>query len=132
MQPFGDILTDLDLTGDQIYTLLGQQWVGPDLAEDPGSVEGLHLYLQDNSKAGRHRARWSTAASCSMAWPSTRPRPIASKPTTYVADGGDDFTIMTQGKNLYTGPVDIDAFVAYLKANSPLTPAAPSRITRLD
>ncbi len=39
---------------------------------------------------------------------------------------------MTQGKNLYTGPVDIDAFVAYLKANAPLTPATPNRITRLN
>jgi 5'-nucleotidase len=129
VQPFGDILTDLDLTGAQIYTLLGQQWVGqtsPKILE----VSKGFTYTWDNSLPdGASKVVDGSVMLNGVAIDKTKTYRIEAN--NYVAGGGDGFTIMTQGQNLYTGPVDVDAFTAYIKANSPLTPAAPSRITRL-
>jgi 5'-nucleotidase len=51
---------------------------------------------------------------------------------TFLAQGGDNFTVMKAGKNYTaTGYKDIDAFVAYMKANPKLAPPT-SRITRLN
>lgn len=129
VQPFGDILTDLDLTGDQIYTLLGQQWVGqtsPKILE----VSKGFTYTWDNSKPdGASKVVDGSVMLNGVAIDKTKTYRVEAN--NYVAGGGDGFTIMTQGKNLYTGPVDVDAFVAYLKANPSLTPATPNRITRL-
>jgi 5'-nucleotidase len=129
VQPFGDILTDLDLTGDQIYTLLGQQWVGqtsPKILE----VSKGFTYTWDNSLPdGASKVVDGSVKLNGVAIDKTKTYRIEAN--NYVAGGGDGFTVMTQGKNLYTGPVDVDAFTAYIKANSPLSPAAPGRITRL-
>jgi 5'-nucleotidase len=49
----------------------------------------------------------------------------------FLADGGDNFTVMATGKNrVNSGVIDIDGFVTYMRNNSPLAPPAP-RITRL-
>ncbi len=129
VQPFGDILTDLNLTGAQIYTLLGQQWVGqtsPKILE----VSKGFTYTWDNSLPdGASKVVDGSVKINGVAIDKTKTYRVEAN--NFVAGGGDGFTVMTQAQNLYTGPLDIDAFVAYLKANSPLTPAAPSRITRL-
>ena len=49
----------------------------------------------------------------------------------FLADGGDGFTVLTQGTGRVNGRVDLDAFVDYLTANSPVTPPAPTRVTKL-
>ena len=129
VQPFGDILTDLDLTGDQIYTLLGQQWVGqtsPKILE----VSRGFTYTWDASQPdGTNKVVDGSVKLNGV--PIDKTKTYRVEANNFVAGGGDGFKIMTQGKNLYTGPVDVDAFTAYIKAHSPLTPAAPNRITRL-
>ena len=47
----------------------------------------------------------------------------------FLAAGGDSFTALTQGTNVTGGPIDLDAFTAYLTANSPVAPPATDRIT---
>ena len=51
----------------------------------------------------------------------------------FMAPGpGDNFDVVGTGKNVRnSGVIDIDAFVAYVKANSPLSPPA-KRITRVN
>jgi 5'-nucleotidase len=50
----------------------------------------------------------------------------------FLGQGGDNFTVMQSGKNyVATGYKDIDAYVAYLKANPKLAPPS-KRITRLN
>ena len=50
----------------------------------------------------------------------------------FLAAGGDNFTVMATGTNLVdTKVLDLDAFIAYFRANSPVSPPAP-RITRLN
>ena len=40
----------------------------------------------------------------------------------FLAGGGDGFTTLRQGTNAVTGVLDIDAFVDYLGASSPVAP----------
>jgi 2',3'-cyclic-nucleotide 2'-phosphodiesterase (5'-nucleotidase family) len=48
----------------------------------------------------------------------------------FLQGGGDNFPTMAQGKNVYFGGLDIDAFANYLTAHSPYTPATLTRITK--
>ncbi len=40
----------------------------------------------------------------------------------FLADGGDSFTVFTEGTNRLGAGDDLDAFVEYLGANSPVSP----------
>jgi 5'-nucleotidase len=45
---------------------------------------------------------------------------------------GDNFSVVTAGKNITnSGVIDIDAFVAYMKAHPNLAPPTP-RVTRVN
>ena len=46
----------------------------------------------------------------------------------FLVGGGDGFSVFTQGTDLWSGPLDLDAFTAYLTANSPVAPPALNRI----
>ena len=47
----------------------------------------------------------------------------------FLAAGGDGFSELTNGTDLAGGPVDLDAFTAYLTANPGLAPPPADRIT---
>ena len=49
----------------------------------------------------------------------------------FLATGGDNFTIFRDGTNIFGGPQDLDALEAYLKARNPLAPPAADRIRNL-
>ncbi|MGY1595115.1 5'-nucleotidase C-terminal domain-containing protein [Geodermatophilus sp. SYSU D00708] len=46
----------------------------------------------------------------------------------FLAGGGDGFTVLPGGTNAVTGPIDLDAFTAYLGASSPVPAPALDRI----
>ena len=47
----------------------------------------------------------------------------------FLAGGGDGFTALIAGTDLLNGMFDVDAFVNYLTANSPVAPGPMNRIT---
>ena len=47
----------------------------------------------------------------------------------FLAAGGDGFTVFTQGTDLVGGPMDLDAFTAYLTAHPNLSPPPADRVT---
>jgi 5'-nucleotidase len=47
----------------------------------------------------------------------------------FLAEGGDNFTLLAQGTNRLGGAVDLDALVDYFAANSPVPPGPQTRIT---
>jgi len=49
----------------------------------------------------------------------------------FLAAGGDGFTVFAAGTDVTGGPVDLDAFTAYLSANGVISPPALDRITLL-
>jgi 5'-nucleotidase len=50
----------------------------------------------------------------------------------FLADGGDGFTILRSGTDRLGGAIDIDALADYLTAHEPTSPTPLDRITRLN
>ncbi len=129
VQPFGNLLVSMTLTGAQIDTLLEQQW-----STSPSRAAFLHLGISNGLAFA-----WSRAAAvgqkidpASITLNGTPIDPAASYRVTvnsFLADGGDGFTVLTQGTNRIGGGGDLDAFIAYLTANAPVTGPVPNRAT---
>ncbi|WP_425148204.1 bifunctional metallophosphatase/5'-nucleotidase [Deinococcus sp.] len=129
VQPFGNTLTTVTLTGAQLKALLEQQF--------------------DNPSAGANRIL-KVSAGFKYTW--TASAPAGSKVSdlslngtpidpagkyrvtenSFLADGGDGFTVFKDGTDRLVQPnlVDVDAFQAYLKANAPVAVPALNRITK--
>ncbi len=130
VQPFGNLLVSMTLTGAQIDTLLEQQWATPPRAPF------LHLGISDGVTF-----EWSRSAPIgqkidpgSIRLNGTTIDPAAPYRVTvnsFLADGGDGFTVLTEGTDRIGGGGDLDAFIAYLTANAPVTGPAPDRATPL-
>lgn len=133
VQPFGNSMVTLTLTGAQLDTLLEQQFVGCGQ-----TVASRQKILQVS--AGFSYS-WSLAAlPCNKVDASTikidgvTVDPAASYRVTvnsFLADGGDGFTVLVQGTNRLGGEVDTDAFEKYFAAYSPVAPGPQNRITQV-
>lgn len=125
VQPFGNDLVTMTLTGDQIKGVLEQQW------------------QQD-------RSRILQISGLSYTWDASRPegdrvldlkkddgtpiRPQASYRVTansFLAAGGDHFTGFTEAKDPVVGPVDLEALVDYVEQlPQPFSAAIEGRIQK--
>ena len=124
VQPFGNILQTWTYTGSQIDAVLEQQWLpnGPTRILQPSAT--LH-YTQTLANPIGDRVSNITINGVAV-------DPAATYRVTvnnFLAGGGDSFSVLTQGTNVTGGPIDLDAFTAYLTANSPVAPPATNRIT---
>lgn len=127
VQPFGNNLVTKTLTGTQIKALLEQQFVASN-----GSPRSVILQVS----AG-FTYTWTASAPANnkvsnIMLNGTPIDPNASYRVTmnsFLADGGDGFSVFTQGTNVLGGAVDTDAFEAYFAANSPVAPGPQNRIT---
>jgi 5'-nucleotidase len=132
VQPFGNSLVTMTLTGAQIELLLEQQFMGC-----PNN-QPFNRILQVS--AGLEYA-WSAAGpACDKVDPQTiRVNDLAIDlnasyrvtVNSFLADGGDNFSVLTQGTNRLGGAVDVDALEAYFGAFSPVMPGPRNRITVL-
>jgi 5'-nucleotidase len=125
VQPFGNILQTLTYTGAQIDAVLEQQW----LPDPPGTrilqpSATLH-YTQTLANPIGDRVSNITINGTPVD-PNATYRVTVNN---FLAAGGDSFTALTVGTDLTGGPIDLDAFTAYLTANSPVSPPATDRIT---
>jgi 5'-nucleotidase len=50
----------------------------------------------------------------------------------FMADGGDNFTVLKQGRDRRTGILDVDALELYLKARPGFVPGPLDRITKIN
>jgi 5'-nucleotidase len=134
VQPFANNLVTLDLTGAQLNCLLEQQY-----------QVGRVLYVSDSVRYQVDPAGTPAAAGadpCSGTRVPDGSVQIGGAPVTadatyrvtvnnFLAGGGDGFSVLTGGTNPVTGAIDLDAFTAYLGANSPVPAPALDRITRV-
>jgi 5'-nucleotidase len=130
VQPFGNLLVSLTLTGAQIDTLLEQQWV----TQTDGSVRFLHLGVSNGFTYTRSLSApvGSKVDAASIKLGAVPIDPAASYRVTvnsFLADGGDGFTVLKEGTDRLGGGIDLDALNTYLAANSPVTGPAPTRVT---
>ena len=52
--------------------------------------------------------------------------------SSYLDSGGDNFSVFTQGRDRQVGALDVDALEAYFRTQSPVSPPAVDRITRVE
>jgi 5'-nucleotidase len=128
VQPFGNSLVTMTLTGAQIDTLLEQQFSGAN-AGRPRVLQpsaGFSYTWNPNAPEG---ARVDPAT---IALNGTPLDPQASYRVTvnsFLAEGGDAFAVLTEGTNRLGGAIDVDAFEAFFRQNSPVAPGPRNRIS---
>lgn len=131
VQPFGNSLVTLTLSGAQIKTLLETQFA---------NCLGQTSFDRILQVSKGLTYNWSAGAACgnkvsSIALNGVAIDPAASYRVTvnsFLADGGDAFAVLKDGTARLGGAVDTDAFEAYLQANpAGVAPGAQNRITRL-
>lgn len=128
VQPFGNSLVVKTMTGAQIKAVLEQQFnSGANTVSSPRVLlpsKGFSYTYNLSQPAGSRISNMSlngTAMTDGATYRVTM--------NSFLATGGDNFTVFNQGTDALGGDQDVDALEAYIKANSPLTPPATDRIT---
>ncbi|MEU5906245.1 bifunctional metallophosphatase/5'-nucleotidase [Micromonospora sp. NPDC047527] len=130
VQPFANNLVTLDLTGAQLYCVLEQQFVtGRTLY--PSSTVGYVVDPAGTTGTATDPCAGTRVVRGSLTLGGTAVDTAATYRVTvnnFLAGGGDGFSALTGGTNLVTGQIDLDAFVAYLTAQSPVSAPTLDRI----
>ncbi|MDQ3578445.1 MAG: bifunctional metallophosphatase/5'-nucleotidase [Actinomycetota bacterium] len=130
VQPFGNIMQTITLTGVQLKTVLEQQWQ----PKADGSVQVRFLQVSSTlhyswSLSGSQGNRVSNVTVAGQPLDTTAPYRVSVN--NFLAAGGDGFTELAKGTNLTGGPVDLDALTDYLTANPNVAPPVLNRVTVL-
>lgn len=128
VQPFGNALVTLTLTGAQIKTLLETQFVGCN-----GQAVQRILQVSAGFNYSYAAGNACNARVTAMTINGVPVDPAASYRVTvnsFLADGGDGFVVLKSGTDRLGGAVDTDAFEAYLQANpAGVAPGPQNRIS---
>lgn len=141
VQPFGNTLVSLTLTGDQIHTLLEQQFTGCTVGYPVGApVTGqpVNRILQVSNGFSYDWKEKGTACDnvdpASIKINGVQVDPAASyrvSVNNFMADGGDQLYVLTQGTNRLGGALDLDALEYYFSINPLVAPGVQNRINLL-
>lgn len=127
IQPFGNSLVQMTLTGEQIVQLLEQQWVGQSFPRIL-KTSGLSYVWDANQPDGQRIVEVLDGDGNPL-------QPSAEYTVTvnsFLAAGGDNFTVLTQGTGLVGGPVDLDALIEFIdQAGGPIVANIEGRISLL-
>ncbi len=132
VQPFANNLVTLDLTGEQLYCMLEQQFTEGKVLYPSSSVS----YVVDVNGTTAAKGAPCTGTRVVDGSLTIGEQTVAKDSTVYrvtvnnfLAGGGDGFTVLQGGTNAVTEMIDLDAFTAYLGANSPVSAPTDDRIT---
>jgi 5'-nucleotidase len=140
VQPFGNSLVTMTLTGAQIHTMLEQQFTGCTLGYPAGGPAGQPFNRILQVSAGFNYSWKEKGTPCDNVDPtSIRINGVPVDPTvgyrvtvnSFLADGGDQFYVLKDGTNRLGGALDLDALEAYFAKNSPAAAGPRDRITLL-
>ena len=131
VHPFGNSLVTMSLTGAQIDALLEAQFREPtDDAGDVLQVSRGFSYAWDAARPVGERVDPSTIAIDGI--PVDPGATYRVTVNSFLADGGDGFTMLREGTERTGGVIDLDALVAYFSTASPVAPGPQDRINRLN
>src|SRR5690606_22480169 len=129
--PFLNDLWTVTLTGEQFVQMLEQQW-----QPDGASRSFLHLGLSDNVSytMDPDAPRGERITSVTIDGEPLDPAADYRIGTfSFLAQGGDNFTVFQEGTDVQqTGLIDRDAWIEYIRQNSPLSPDFARRATVVD
>ena len=109
VQPFGNSIVTMDMTGKQIKDALEQQWSGsyPKMLQ----ISGLSYIWEKDAPIGQ-RIVEITDENGNPLNPEQSYRVAVNN---FLATGGDGFTEFKEGINVVTGPTDLETMVEYIK-----------------
>ena len=126
VQPFGNSLVTMTLTGAQIDDLLEQQFDVNRILQ----ISSGFTYTWDASEPVGSKVDPSTIKiNGAVVDAGTDYRVTVNS---FLADGGDGFSVLVDGTDRLGGEVDLDALVTSFGTNSPVPPGPQNRITRLN
>jgi 5'-nucleotidase len=137
IQPFANNLVTLDLTGRQLYCMLEQGFQPRDGAQNtplyPSSTvqytvdtNGTTAALGADPCTGTRVVRGSLSIGGTSVVDTQTYRITVNN---FLAGGGDGYTVLRDfGANAVTGPIDLDAFIAYLDVHRGLAAPTDDRI----
>ncbi|WP_285411943.1 bifunctional metallophosphatase/5'-nucleotidase [Variovorax sp. efr-133-TYG-130] len=128
VQPFGNSLVVKTMTGAQIRAVLEQQFnSGANTTAAPRVLLPSAGFTYTYNLAQPAGSRITNMALNGTAMADATSYRVTMN--SFLATGGDNFTVFNQGTNTLGGDQDVDALEAYIKAGSPLAPPATDRIT---
>jgi 5'-nucleotidase len=135
VQPFANVMQVKTLTGAQIYTALEQQWSGTNSVAGRRILQVSHGFTYTWDAAAPAGSRVSAEALNST--PLVDGTTYRVTVNSFLATGGDGFTVLNQGTNRLGGAVDLDAMQSFFAAlggtpYTPIDPVGTPRITRLN
>ena len=134
VQPFGNSLVTMTLTGAQIDTLLEQQWfVNPTTGVLTTNIlqvsNGFSYAYNPTAAIGSRIDPASIKLGATTLGAAT---PYRVTVNSFLAEGGDNFFVLRDGTGRLGGDVDLDAIEKYFTANpGGVAPGPQNRITRL-
>ncbi|WP_433664871.1 bifunctional metallophosphatase/5'-nucleotidase [Nocardia sp. CA-128927] len=125
VQPFGNQVVTLTLTGQQVLRLLEQQWTN---ASKPAmlSLAGITYAFADAAPKGAKVIADSVRIAEQPLNPAATYRITTNS---FLASGGDGFAVFTEGTDNVPGPTDLDAFEALFRDKSPVQ-LPPARVEK--
>ena len=128
VQPFGNSLVTMTLTGAQIDELLEQQFDNPSVGSNRIlQVSEGFSYTWDSAAPTGSKVDDSTIKIDGVTLVAGNDYRITVN--SFMADGGDNFSVLVSGTDRLGGEVDLDALVTYFGLNSPVAPGPQDRIT---
>jgi len=127
IHPFNNMLVSMTLTGEQLRLLLEQQWQSTNSVRILGVSKGFSYTWNASASQGQK------VAAHSMYLDGVEIDPLGEYRITtnsFIAGGGDGFTVLREAKNPVRGIEDLEALKRYLEVHSPLTPDYQPRINR--
>jgi 5'-nucleotidase len=137
VQPFGNSLVTMTLTGAQILEMLRSQWCGQPFPRVLLPSAGVSYTFDQSVATGIAGAPCTGAANpvTGLAIGGTAVDPAASYRITvnsFLADGGDNFAVLRAGTDRLGGEVDTDALEDYLAPSLTGAPIGPPALDRID
>jgi 5'-nucleotidase len=136
VMPFNNTLVSMDLSGRQLLRLLEQQWESPQPAE--GRIlsvsQGLTYTWDANQPAGAAPGNGQRVQPQTLKLHGETVDLDKSYRVTvnsFLASGGDNFTVLKEGKNLQEAEVDSIVVKQYFRATGVVNPPQLNRIARL-
>src|ERR1700716_179464 len=128
-QPFRNQLVTLTLTGMQIKDMLEQQWLHPKRPRILQVPKGFSFTWDGPKPYGDRVAADRMSLNGQRIGSATSYRVTVNN---FLSVGGDGFTVLKEGTAPRFGVYDVDALYAFFQANSPISPATPDRIVRVN
>lgn len=129
VQPFYNNLVTMTLSGAQVVQLLEQQWAGQTSARIMQVSRGFTYSWDASRPVGQRVVPGSLRLNGQPVAPDAILRVTVNA---FMASGGDNFSVLKEGRDRRTGVMDIDALEQFVKRNPTIAPGPLDRITRLN